>query len=119
MSHMIKLAHAVLKDTGFLAISINQMELFNLKPLLDTVFGDDRFVGIFPVKIRHRERQLMINATSQHEFDSYRCDSASLDESHGIPAVDKSDHIFVGKAMPLPQRVKLSNSSNVVSGRIE
>lgn len=62
-------AHGLLQPTGFLAISINQMELFNLKPLLDEVFGGDSFVGLFPVKIRHRDRQLMINATFHDLFE--------------------------------------------------
>jgi adenine-specific DNA-methyltransferase len=70
MHKMAALSHLLLKDSGFLAISINQMELFNLKPLLDTVYGADSFVGIFPVKIRHKERQLMINATF-HDLYEY------------------------------------------------
>jgi adenine-specific DNA-methyltransferase len=61
--------HAILQDSGFLAVSINQMELFNLKPLLDEVFGLECFVGVFPVKIRHKDRQLMINATFHDLFE--------------------------------------------------
>lgn len=62
-------AHKLLRDSGFLAISINQMELFNLKPLIDAVFGADCFIGLFPVKIRHKDRQLMINATFHDLFE--------------------------------------------------
>lgn len=62
-------SHAVLRDTGFMAISINQMELFNLKPAIDEIFGAECFVGIFPVKIRHKDRQLMINATFHDLFE--------------------------------------------------
>jgi adenine-specific DNA-methyltransferase len=62
-------AHGLLQDTGFLAASINQMELFNLKPMLDGIFGSDCFVGVFPVKIRHKDRQLMINATFHDLFE--------------------------------------------------
>jgi len=62
-------SHALLKDSGFLAISINQMELFNLKAVLDGVYGADCFVGVFPVKIRHKDRQLMINATFHDLFE--------------------------------------------------
>lgn len=62
-------SYQLLSDTGFLAASINQMELFNLKGLLDEVFGSDCFVGIFPVKIRHKDRQLMINATFHDLFE--------------------------------------------------
>ncbi|MDR3181600.1 MAG: site-specific DNA-methyltransferase [Planctomycetaceae bacterium] len=66
---LTKKVYTLLKDTGFLAVSINQMELFNLKPILDNVFGADCFVGLFPVKIRHKDRQLMINATFHDLFE--------------------------------------------------
>jgi adenine-specific DNA-methyltransferase len=58
----------LLSESGFLVISINQTELFNLKNLCDEVFGDG-FIGLFPVKIRHRQRQLMINATYHDVFE--------------------------------------------------
>jgi adenine specific DNA methylase Mod len=54
---------------GFLVFSINQMELFNLKNICDSVFGADCFIGLFPVKIRHSERQLMINATYHDVYE--------------------------------------------------
>jgi adenine specific DNA methylase Mod len=62
-------AHRLLDPAGFLAVSINQMELFNLKTVLDKVFGGACLVGLFPVKIRHKERQLMINATFHDLFE--------------------------------------------------
>ncbi len=65
----IEYALPLLDSTGFLAVSINQTELFNLKPLIDAVFGAERFVGLFPIKIRHVERQLMINATFHDVFE--------------------------------------------------
>lgn len=66
---MTQKIYQLLKDTGFLAVSINQMELFNLKPILDNVFGADCFIGLFPIKIRHKDRQLMINATFHDVFE--------------------------------------------------
>jgi adenine-specific DNA-methyltransferase len=69
MTRMGHLAHRGLKDSGFLAVSINQLELFNLQPILDGIFGDGCFIGIFPVKIRHKDRQLMINATFHDVFE--------------------------------------------------
>ena len=59
----------LLKDTGFLVISINQTELFNLKSICDKTFSDENFIGLFPVKIRHSERQLMINATYHDVYE--------------------------------------------------
>ena len=69
MIKMGQLAHRALSDSGFLAVSINQMELFNLQPILDKIFGEGCFIGIFPVKIRHKERQLMINATFHDVYE--------------------------------------------------
>lgn len=62
-------SHTLLKKEGFLVLSINQMELFNLKNICDSVFGSECFIGLFPVKIRHSERQLMINATYHDVFE--------------------------------------------------
>ena len=35
----------------------------------DEYFGDENFIGLFPVKIRHKERQLMINATFHDVYE--------------------------------------------------
>lgn len=69
--NVVKKAYEYLADDGFLAMSINQTELFNLKNVLDEVFNNEgnSFVGLFPVKIRHSERQLMINATFHDVFE--------------------------------------------------
>ena len=61
-------SHNYLKDSGFLIISINQMEMFNLKNIADEFFKNG-FIGVFPIKIRHPERQLMINATFHNLFE--------------------------------------------------
>lgn len=69
MFNVINRAYEYLSDNGFLAISINQMELFNLKNVIDQVFKGNGFVGLFPIKIRHIERQLMINATFHDVYE--------------------------------------------------
>jgi len=69
MTKMGHLVHQALKGSGFLAVSINQMELFSLQPILDRIFGEGCFIGVFPVKIRHKDRQLMINATFHDLFE--------------------------------------------------
>lgn len=66
---IIEKAYKVLKKEGFIAVSINQMELFNLKGVIDSVFGSDCFIGLFPIKIRHKDRQLMINATFHDVYE--------------------------------------------------
>lgn len=69
MFNALKKAYEYLTEDGFLAISINQMELFTLKNVLDDVFKKESFVGIFPIKIRHHKRQLMINATFHDVYE--------------------------------------------------
>ena len=59
ISNIINYSYEMLSNEGFLAISINQTELFNLKGIVDEYFGDENFIGLFPVKIRHKERQLV------------------------------------------------------------
>jgi len=68
MRNVLQKSYDYLNDPGFLAVSINQMEMFNLKNIADEIFKDG-FVGIFPIKIRHHERQLMINATFHNVFE--------------------------------------------------
>lgn len=69
---IIEKSHSLLNDKGFLAASINQTELFNFKNLLDKKFNHSGncFIGLFPVKIRHKDRQLMINA-NMHDVYEY------------------------------------------------
>jgi len=68
---ILKKAYFYLHKKGFLAISINQTELFNLKFYLDEIFNQNGvcFVGLFPVKIRHKDRQLMIGATFHNVYE--------------------------------------------------
>lgn len=69
MTSVVHNAHTLLKDSGFLAVSINATELFRLQPIVSDVFGVKNFVGIFPVKIRHKDRQLMVNAVFHDVYE--------------------------------------------------
>jgi adenine-specific DNA-methyltransferase len=94
--NVVNNCHKLLKKEGFLALSINQMELFNLKPVCDSVFGSECFIGLFPVKIRHSERQLMINATYHDVYEyllfyrKHKQTRFNTDVKH--PRVEKFDH---------------------------
>jgi 16S rRNA G966 N2-methylase RsmD len=85
---VIRKARELLAENGFLAISINRMELFNLKNIADEFFPDGCFVGLFPVKIRHYARQLMINATYHDVYEYlliFRKDSRTRFKSKFVP----------------------------------
>lgn len=68
---ILKKSKDYLHEKGFLAISINQTELFHLQSLLEDIFDHNGncFVGLFPVKIRHKDRQLMIGATFHNVYE--------------------------------------------------
>lgn len=68
MTQVIQKSYDYLKKSGFLVVSINQMEMFNLKNIADKIF-EVGFIGVFPVKIRHHGRQLMINATFHNVYE--------------------------------------------------
>lgn len=71
IKEILEKSYEYLSDDGFLAISINQTELFNLQRILDNIFDHDGrcFIGLFPIKIRHRDRQLMIGATFHNVYE--------------------------------------------------
>jgi len=71
IKEILRKSRDYLRNDGFLAVSINQTELFNLKNILDELFDHNGkcFVGLFPVKIRHRDRQLMIGATFHNVYE--------------------------------------------------
>lgn len=71
MESLIDKSYNFLREDGFFVASINQRELFTLKKLLDDRFNHNGncFIGIFPVKIRHEDRQLMINANFHDLFE--------------------------------------------------
>ncbi len=104
MSFLLKNCHTLLKSTGFLVLSINQTELFNLKNLSDKVFGSDCFIGLFPVKIRHTDRQLMINATYHDVFEYllfYRKKPQTrFFTEHKVANVEKFIYTIVTKCTP-------------------
>jgi len=71
IEQILKQSYDYLRDDGFLAISINQTELFNLQRILNNIFNQNGrcFVGLFPIKIRHKDRQLMIGATFHNVYE--------------------------------------------------
>lgn len=45
MERRLSLAYKLLKDSGIIMISINEIELYNLKLLCDSLFGEDNFLA--------------------------------------------------------------------------
>ncbi|KLG02385.1 site-specific DNA-methyltransferase [Enterobacter hormaechei] len=71
MSFMLpRLFHAqkVLKDTGVIAISIDDYEFAHLKILMDKVFGEDNFIGNIVVCRSKNGKGSKRNIASSHEY---------------------------------------------------
>lgn len=58
MERRLRLARTLLKDTGVIFISINEQELCQLKLLCDEIFGEENYLTMFTIKVRHEDRIL-------------------------------------------------------------
>ena len=58
MEKRLKIAKNLLKEDGCIMISINENELFVLKLLCDKIFGEDNYLTMFSIKVRHEDRIL-------------------------------------------------------------
>lgn len=58
VNRRLKLAYTLLKNDGCILMSINENELFVLKSLCDEIFGEDNYLTMITVKVRHEDRIL-------------------------------------------------------------
>ena len=68
MSHRLKLAKELLKDTGFISCSIDHFELFTLGVLMDKIFGEQNRIGIVTVVHKPEGRQFANFLSPSNEF---------------------------------------------------
>ncbi|HBR6841066.1 TPA: site-specific DNA-methyltransferase, partial [Klebsiella pneumoniae] len=61
-------AHKMLKDTGIIAISIDDYEFAHLKILMDKIFGEDNFIGNIVVCRSKNGKGSKRNIASAHEY---------------------------------------------------
>lgn len=88
MMPRLKLLRELLTDDGVISISIDDNELYNLKALMDEVFGEHNFVSLITVQSNPRGRQSEKFFATVHEYllvyakDINRCaiDGATLNE---------------------------------------
>jgi adenine-specific DNA-methyltransferase len=64
----LKLARTLLKDDGYIFISIDEREVANLEKLCAEVFGDANFIGAFPVVMNLKGNQDAFGFAETHEF---------------------------------------------------
>ncbi len=58
MNKRLKLAHRLLKDDGFICISIDDNEYSNLKSLCDEIFREQNYLTTFHVQVRYAEKSI-------------------------------------------------------------
>ncbi len=66
----LMLAQRLLREDGVIFLSINENELFHLKLLCDEVFGEENYMTMFSVKVRH-EHRILKGDKDYHEVIEY------------------------------------------------
>ena len=64
------LARGLLREDGAIFISINENELFGLKLICDEIFGEENYLTMFSVKVRH-EGRILKGDKDYHEVMEY------------------------------------------------
>lgn len=58
MNRRLRLAYNLLNDTGFIAISIDEVEFAQLKLLCDEIFGEDNLMSNHHIQVRYANKSL-------------------------------------------------------------
>ena len=89
------LARNLLQDTGVIFISIDDNELFNLKKILDDIFGESNFIACLPTIMNLKGNNDEFGFAGTHEYILvYGKNIDSLDDLGGIPLTkeDKDEY---------------------------
>ncbi|MDD3735218.1 MAG: site-specific DNA-methyltransferase [Candidatus Pacebacteria bacterium] len=90
----LTLSKEFLKESGNICVSINENELYNLKHVLDLIYGDSNYLTNFTIKVRHEERilkgdkdvhevieyLLYYRKTDKHKIRKIKIDNTSIQE---------------------------------------
>ena len=105
----LMLARNLLSDDGIIAVSIDEHECFNLRCMLDSIFGEENLVAELSVSLNPKGRQITRFFATSHEYVliyAKRIDECVL-EASSTQAVDKEDfpHVDdIGSFRLLPLR---------------
>ncbi len=92
MAARLSIARRLLKDTGVVWISIDENELFNLKELCDSIFGDNNFRSIVTVMANPGGRDYGGIAKTTEYLLVYSKTPDAM-----IAKIPDSDHVFTDK----------------------
>jgi adenine-specific DNA-methyltransferase len=108
MEKRLKTAKHLLKKDGIIFISINDHECYQLKILLDSIFGYENFIDNFIIRSNPRGNQAKKLTASEHEYIlSYAKDYNSLDAlgfSKEMEEYKKKDNIGFYREIGLRKR---------------
>lgn len=68
MKNRLEIAHELLRDDGFIAVTIDHNELFYLGELADEIFGRENRLGIISIVIKPEGRQFAKFFSTSNEF---------------------------------------------------
>ena len=78
MYKRLRLARNLLKDSGVIAISIDDNEVMNLKLLMDKIFNDSNFIAIVPTIMNLKGNQDQFGFAGTHEYTLFYAKSKTL-----------------------------------------
>lgn len=84
----LKLARNLLRDDGVLFISIDDHEVGNLRKILDEIFGENNFIGVFVVNSTPNARDYG-HIGKMHEYALMYVKDSIKAETHQLPETDK------------------------------
>lgn len=87
----LKIAKKLLKDTGVIFVSIDDNEQANLKLLMDEVFNEGNFVGVFCVENNPKGRKNSNFISVSHEYCVVYAKDINASEFNNVIPKDASD----------------------------
>ncbi|MGI6477650.1 MAG: DNA methyltransferase [Defluviitoga tunisiensis] len=85
----LTLAKEVLKDSGNICTSINENELYNLKHIMDSIYGSSNYLANFAIKVRH-DKRILKGDKDVHEVIEYLL-YYRKSTKHTIGKIEKED----------------------------
>jgi adenine-specific DNA-methyltransferase len=102
METRLELARDILADDGVIFISIDDSELYELKILMDEIFGAQNFLGNFITRQAERSNSRFINTT--HEYVLAYAKNVKFTKNFSVKRIDLPE--FREKIMRISRKIK-------------
>ena len=85
----LRLSRNLLKEDGVIFISIDDNEVFNLRKIIDQIFGEENFISILPTIMNLKGNNDQFGFAGTHEYTLvYAKNRNSIEDLHGIPLTE-------------------------------